>query len=352
MTFLPPHILRKDFTLMSKPVIILGAGASKDYVSPDVNRRDLSWQPPVTNELFGRNVFDEFLEMYPAIKHLAGDVLSKVPHRMSLEEYLTEIKEHKAATDVNRQKQIVSLGFYLQQLFQRISDKYGKQNINNYNTLIAKINDHGGEACVVNFNYDKLLEQNISDIVDKVDQYVVGAIKVIKIHGACDWVYTLPNMFNEDRETYDFFMQNPWFETMSTNNTPSLSQVFRNLGNNSYKQSYQGRFANFYPAIAIPVTKDKFICPEEHINHLKAALAATNRILIIGWNAGDPHLLELIKQNVNQQTDVTIVSRNSDSAKAISKKMEGIKLLTFIPSEQEGFSNFMRSDEIDKFLAA
>lgn len=335
---------------MSKPIIILGAGASKDYIHSQFNRRSVDWQPPLTNDLFGRNVFDQFLEKYPQVKHLAADALTKVPGRMTLEAYLSDIKEKRAATDANRQKQLVALGFYLQQLFQKVSSEYGGQPLNNYNSLIAKINDHGGEALIVNFNYDKLLEQNIPEIKDRVDQYVGGAIKVIKIHGACDWTYTLTNMFNEDREPYDFFMQNPWFETMPGNDQPKLTEVFRAQEPNSYKQNYQGQFWNFYPAVAIPITKDKFICPESHLQHLKSALASTNKILIIGWNAGDPQLLGLIKENITQPVSVTIVSENYDIALAISKKMESIELLKLIPSSQAGFSNFMRSEEIDNFL--
>lgn len=328
----------------------MGAGASKDYIRPQLNRKSADWKPPLTNDMFGRNVFDQYLDKYPEVKHLAADALTKVPERMSLEDYLSDIKENKAATDANRQKQLVALGFYLQQLFQKISSEYGNQHLNNYVSLITKIKDNGGKALIINFNYDKLLEQNIPGIKDRISQYLEGAIKVIKIHGACDWTYSLQNMFNENRDPYDFFMQNPWFETKSENTQPKLTEEFRGLGFESYKQNYQGQYWNFYPAVAIPITKDKFICPEKHITHLKSELAATDRILIIGWSAGDPQLLGLLEENIKKTTSVLIVSRNFDSASAIGKKMESNKLLKITPSGYEGFSNFMRSEEIDKFL--
>ncbi len=334
---------------MSKPVIILGAGASFDYVHSPFNRKDNAWKPPLTNELFGRNVFDEFLDKYPEVKLLASDAVTKVPDRMTLEMYLTEIKEKKADKDENRQRQLVALGFYLQQLFQRVSQHYGNQPLNNYRSLIEKIKDNGGEATIVNFNYDKLLEQNVPNIKDRINHYIEGPIKIIKIHGACDWVYLLDNMFNVD-ETYNFFMQNPRFSSSTNIKPPKLSEVSRELSFDSYKQNYNGQLINFYPAVAIPITKDKFICPDSHIGYLKKALAETNKILIIGWSAGDPQLLNLIKENVKQTVYVTIVAEGYDIAVEIGKKIKNSNLLQLKPSKQNGFSSFMRSEEIDQFL--
>jgi hypothetical protein len=332
-----------------KPVIIVGAGASYDYVHTDHLVRSNDWRPPLTNDLFNVRKYESVLLKYPETMELASDALRKIPHMMSFEEYLTGIRDKRASTDANRQRQLVSLSFYLQHLFHDISANYGSQPTNNYRALLGAIKDNGGEACIVSFNYDNLLEQNIPEINDKIDSYLNSAVKVIKPHGSYDWVYPISLDSYYKKSSYEFLMDNPWYITMPENQNPQLYPLRKLHHSNKYFDRQYGQ--RFYPAIAIPLAnKESYVCPDSHVKHLTAAINNTDRILIIGWKAGDKNLVSLLEKEIRRQVRVTVVSSGSKSASEIIKKLEHIPQITFVASNKEGFTNFLRSEESDEFF--
>ncbi|MDO8269122.1 MAG: hypothetical protein Q7T54_00435 [Candidatus Levybacteria bacterium] len=336
---------------MSYPLVVLGAGASFDYIDPNHNTGELNWVPPLTDDLLNFKRFKDTISKFPHVGDLFADAIRKVPSRMTLEEYLTEIKNGKASTDRNRQIQLNALGFYLQELFTIISDRYGHQRVNNYNALIGLIKDNGGEACIVNFNYDNLLEENIESIDNTIASYIAGSIKVIKLHGGCDWVSYHYSLFPIEMDSYHFLISEPWYFTLPGITQPKLMNQRRLLGD-PYRYHNGERDALLFPAVAIPVAnKEVYICPEDHLQNLHVALAKTDRILIIGWSAGDPNLIQILEQNIKKQTKVLIVTRSEESGSDIVKKLEHIKFFKFKISKTGSFTNFLKSDEADSFFA-
>src|SRR3990167_963007 len=80
-----------------------------------------------------------------------------------------------------------------------------------------------------------------------------------------------------------------------------------------------------FPALAIPlIGKHKYICPERHIRELEQNLKKVDRILIIGWRAEDPALLETIKRYLPPEMSykVLVVSGTLEGAKKIAKKVQ------------------------------
>src|SRR3990172_5221628 len=148
---------------MSNPVVILGAGASYDFVSLENNtlsvpERD-QWKPPLSNELFSPRRFVSILSEFPQVRNLASKALTAVPARMSLEEFLTKEKEEKSTTHSEVQKELISLAFYLQELFKKVTLQ-NDLGINNYNTIIRFLRENhtsgNGQATLITFNYDGL----------------------------------------------------------------------------------------------------------------------------------------------------------------------------------------------------
>jgi hypothetical protein len=341
---------------MPHPLIIFGAGASYDYSL-------LGKIAPLTKQLVDNEfLHSDLLEKYTG----SGDLLSEIIHQVrannrNFEEVLAEIKERTKDSQQMR-AHFVALEFYLKELFKRISLK--KQAINNYKALINHINTYSnGKALVVSFNYDSLFEDSLlSGKPKKMDDYTTGNIKIFKLHGSHDWTYI--HRFSElERKHlgikdygigggFDFCLKNPDF----------LEQIKKKEGY-EYPPIHEKEFedekerSDFFqfPAIAMPLTgKDSYISPPNHNKKLEQGLSEVDRILIIGWRAGDPLLLKTLKNHLPAMGyKIFIISNTKDSAEKIAdtvKKALGITYGGVVFARGGGFSGFIASDTPTKFF--
>ncbi len=338
------------------PVIIIGAGASTDYINRDYNTKPDGYIPPLSNNLFDPKRFEKWMNKRPEISGLVADALTYVPHKFTIEQYLTKIRAESKENE-SRKKQLLSMMYYLQDLFFDISENYGNQTSNNLKALINKINDKiynsNGAACFISFNYDILLEQNLTEYIsDSLDSYIRNQIRVIKPHGSCDWVYYIESHFNEIKDPYKHVLSYTNFLEAIENQKLSLSPRRRTKNFMfSYTFSNENGRANYCPALALPLeNKQKFICPQSHIDKMVEALKQTDRILIVGWRANDKNLKLLIAENIQPGTKVKIVSGKKSSAEEIKNNLVDLKSAIFDISEKKGFSDFMKSGECDDFL--
>jgi len=74
----------------------------------------------------------------------------------------------------------------------------------------------------------------------------------------------------------------------------------------------------------------------------------TRKILIIGWKAGDPFILEKLK-DIKNPIELVVVSKDKTEAKEVAKI---VGMNTQIKSEVlcDGFSNFIGSLECREFF--
>ena len=139
-----------------------------------------------------------------------------------------------------------------------------------------------------------------------------------------------------------------------------LHSPFENLGPNykpsdictdTYVQnSSEGGEFHRFPALAVPAGETKtFVCPNSHIEVLKKELAKTDRILVIGWKAGDPHLLNLIKECVTQPTSLFIVSGSKDGVDKVMGKFKPYGKFSLM-GQENGFSSFIHRDSCATFF--
>ena len=268
---------------MSKPVVILGAGASHDYIREDLilDPSLRKFQPPLTDKLFRTALLVKAVKNYPELEDLISTTEAAIQHGRGLEEYLSEIK----TKNKERQSQIVALQFYLHDLFQSITEKY-RQPSNNYNSLIREIKDAGnGEACIATFNYDSLIERALffaEPIFPKKDRnindYIRGPIKLIKLHGSCDWVHILKDEWGDIKEdygsSYKFLVKNPDYlrDQFKTKDKDIL--VKEDFVDTYENMHFGSRKIHYHPAIMVPLAEkeDSFVCPNQHIDVLKNAL--------------------------------------------------------------------------------
>lgn len=335
---------------MSYPLIILGAGASCDYVHPDnisPNKKSSVWRPPLTNELFSPR-FNGLINEFPELKNLTATVTADIRNGLNFEESLKNIQT-KILSNKNRASELRALQFYLQKLFVLISDQYGHEPSNNYRALINEIKDKFGKVCIVNFNYDNLLEETLDgEINNHIDSYINGSIKIFKIHGGCDWVYPFDQyaeLFNQISDPYKALIEDPEYPDRHHKNFENIPIL--KLGGQYQKGNGAGKKFNYYPAIAIPLlNKNEFVCPASHINLLRKELGKINKILIIGWKAGDYHLLELLKENIQPNLPLWIVvggENGKQDMQSIRDKMKEYIAHQDAGEEVGGFSKFIRS---------
>ncbi len=354
---------------MAYPLIILGAGAAHDFlrISRQNDQHILNaWKPPLTNNIFDTNLFSQIIGKYEDVKQLASavsnltDSTSTIP--FDFEKYLTELESKYPE---NNYKKIIALRFYLAELFSKISFHFYRHT-NNHNHLIYEVQNRGLKACIVNYNYDTLLEKNISSIhsSDKIDSYIQGDIKVIKMHGAHNWLYT-PEITITKTGVYDFFILGgkEMYEKYKdhevySNTIRSFDFNKEEFNLNVYRENKENGFPGgswlyYLPAIAIPIgTKGNHVCPKTHIDCLIEQLKQVDRILIIGWRAQDEYLLTLLKKYLQANVKLTIVSGGNSLVNDFIEKVKNLPQIevTNITFYSAGYTEFMVKKNYETFF--
>jgi hypothetical protein len=350
---------------MSYPLIILGAGASFDsdiperYYDPQIIVTMRNHTPPVTKDLFNRTQepIKIALDKYQEVSQLATHANRRIAATQDLESYLEGIVKI-APNNKDRYKELIGLRFYLADLFKVISEKF-HQSENNYLALLKEIQDKSeGRACFINFNYDFLLEKNIPSIAnaDEIEKLITGNIKIIKIHGSCNWLFNPQINLKSDiiNNGYDYYInqaesifQEDLIEIMPTF-SKDLKWSYYKKKNNSFLYEY----VFYMPALAVPLPGDlkHIICPDSHIKVMKNCIEQADRILIIGWQGNDSYLVNLIKEKIgNKNIRLYVVSRDKNNADKITSKFSDTKF-EIKGCSSNGFSVFLQSQELDNFF--
>lgn len=318
-------------------VIILGAGASYDYVQPIFRGGDFI-PPPMTDHIFDKSYVDKIEKSfsYLRINDLISAVAPKIKlNNKSLEEFMSEYLDYDQRCEFQ---------FLLRDLFGFISNKYYDKN--NYSALKNYILKYNYEACIATFNYDTLLEQSLFENgkLKTISDYVRENIKVVKLHGSCDW-----SCVNRKSDIEDQYLgiKND-LEYLKAHSKMVTGFPICDFDDNFVRES-----KNFhsFPAIAIPTKESKdFICPKEHLEVLASFLQFTEKILIIGWKAGDKKFVDFLESNIQKKTSVAIVSGTKGDISQVKEQLRHIKNLDLDFMEKEGFSKFVEDDECDKFF--
>jgi len=346
---------------MAYPLIILGAGASYDY-SPSGGLGRIA---PLTKDLAEDKFFHPgFLDRYRGAGNLLLEMIYQVrSNKRGFEEALTEFLK-KSKNSIEMQRRFVSLEFYLRDLFKEISspnDTTRKfHQVNNYQGLLNRMDTYANrQGIVATFNYDSLFENELGlQQPERMIDYISNDLKIIKLHGSHDWAYinrqskTVSDELR-NKTSYEKCIANPEFFNQIKNGkneeSPPIHEKEFNI--NSERKHFC-----LFPALAIPlIGKHKYICPERHIRELEQNLKKVDRILIIGWRAEDPALLETLKRYLPPEMSykVLVVSGTLEGAKKIAKKVQqglGIVNEFYIQARGDGFSGFIRDEASHAFF--
>ena len=181
-------------------LVIFGAGASYDsYADIPVEIQEPS-RPPLANQLFDdRKLFRTILKDFPGILPLVTRLSKPSP---SLEEELESVQSDNRPITAQR---LAAIRFYLRSIMWSVEQQWaGKHGgVTNYKTLLDDIEQwrsaNNERVCLVTFNYDKMLEDALSEIGVKcssIQDYISHPIyKVIKLHGSVDWAHPVGLQF-------------------------------------------------------------------------------------------------------------------------------------------------------------
>jgi len=194
---------------------ILGAGASFDSVGhlrppnlgPDIEED----RPPLAKDLFAnRREFVRAMQDFHECKALASILR---PDGVSVEGELAKIQE-LAVSNVYppAHKELMAVRFYLQLDISECELRWGSRHhgITNYATLLREIERwriEGGEphVCFVTFNYDRMLEHAIAQVldfkIDRMSSYSQQHYSILKLHGSTNWAHPITGIGNPEEYT-------------------------------------------------------------------------------------------------------------------------------------------------------
>lgn len=362
---------------MSYPLIILGAGASFDYLSKDEEEQMKSkgfLKFPLTSQLCRAGYFDylqkkidkihelnpminsviikEIKEVFKGGESHIRKIISSLNTAENLEENVSDIwKTAKGDNNKDRLRQLIGFVYYLQFLFYFLSKEFGGKSGNNYDRLVNKISDFLGkykdsQVLIVNFNYDLLLDNAINDL----DEQLKGRLVYIKIHGSCDrcWIC-------DPRVDKNGGLRMPFVNLLSRteliHNFAEYQNEFFEKGPQNYdmvelcKMKENGKAITIRPALVLPFflkNECGFPCSEGDLQLLNFHLPNIDRILTIGWSAKDNDFIELIKKYKSSEMPLFVVGGSNDDIDSVFSRLN--KFGNFSRSANcVGFGNFLNS---------
>jgi hypothetical protein len=171
---------------MAKLIVVLGAGASYDCASTNVNP-DLSMRPPLVKDLFDTR-FQDILHEYPLAEQVAPDVrVALQGGAIALEAFLRE--ELRDSPYPHLRSSYLALPLYLQHLFWQVGDSYALQP-DNYDRLVMECL-RLDRVTFMTLNYDTILDRRLAirDPLASFDDYVKPGRSwgLVKLHGSINW---------------------------------------------------------------------------------------------------------------------------------------------------------------------
>lgn len=312
-------------------IVVLGAGASADSVSPHVTVTDPQRRPPVVRELFAER-FADILNNYPMAQFAAADVRRLDQTSISIEEFLRE-QYAGSSVDLTRRK-LLSVPLYLQDVMLSVSFDHAPQP-DNYDLLISYVFDLLAETDLnvlfVTLNYDLILDRRLDQItaLDTLESYADPDRRwaLIKLHGSVDWgrmVMTRPTMGGltnppaDIEVSGDIVLARGRLAELSAPMAGSRLDTLRSRDIPPHGRSL------LYPALSAPLgEEDELSCPPEHFGYLQNELQVADNLhlLVIGYSAVDLEVLRLLRDTSTPIKSFGIVNQDETTGQQVAQRL-------------------------------
>lgn len=331
--------------------VIAGAGASFDVSEdlPDANKL------PLVNDLFASrpefiNALREHPKSAPIVDRMRREI--KMNRDFSLEDELARVAK-EAIQNRELQRSLLALRFYLKDAIEgtQFSVERLTAGIDNYLTLLRKLsawrNEMDKTVAIATFNYDTLIEKALEATVgnisllggNRLDNYVSDPNwKLFKLHGSTNW----------SRSAY---VANIGFVS------PTPDMAIRSAAEIEVSTS---RIIDtdpvhvddevIFPAISVPTTSKTFFeCPPDHRRAFENCIGLTSHLLLVGWKAAEPHVLDILQSRMPAEAPVTVVDSAAGSPTVLRNLGQDFLRTRPVFRFTNGFSEFV-SSEIDDWI--
>jgi hypothetical protein len=337
-------------------LVILGAGASYDSVAelPPGSSGPLTERPPLADELFGtRTVFREAVRRFPSCHEIVP--LLRDRGGKSLEEVLAELAL-EATVYPKRHQQLMAVRYYIQFVLRQVEEPWlweRATNVTNHKLLYDQIRRWVGPGlpiATVTFNYDTLVEHALAAngcALQSMDQYVADdRYTLFKLHGSANWFRKVAHRVSGAPDT-DHQWQWAEFNMRHAEEIELLDEYGLSP---TYPSGFEAD-GPVVPAIAIPVaSKAAFECPSQHVEKLRELLPQVSRVVIVGWKAGERHLLDLMARGLPPDVPALVVCGNTKAGEATVEQLQRHNVPLTFTVANEGFSGMVVRRTLDRFF--
>lgn len=332
-------------------LVVFGAGASFDVSGPGNTVLNGRLRPPLASHLFeGR--FAEELRRYPGAATLAQRLAGT--GGTALESRLREYSEHS-----NQELRDCFKGLppYFHDLLSKCTAGYVDFPGAYSSFVVQAAGETSHNIMAISLNYDCLFERALTLYRPSVyrfsnlDEYCADnmRVKVVKPHGSVTWRRSMGDVrLSWDRAFDEFDLSAPLDHSMvrvSVDSEPIADVTHQNQ--------------RWYPVLTAPLAGKKesdFVCPDSHIQALRAFAPTADKIAFIGTSGYDDHVLGVITnalgadwrglvQFVGDHTVTDVAARIEVAIPQVRPK-QARPSWTFA----EGFASYTRSDAFREFL--
>ncbi len=280
---------------MKRAVVLLGAGASAD-VSNGASTETLQWKPPLAAELFSQRAHTDFREQlygYRGAQTLSALLIRDAEAgTLDLEERLRSFANHQSEVVQRHFKDVPP---YLRDVLWACSRNYVRIPGCYIELVHELLQGTPHEVVFIVLNYDDLLEQALQQAdpsyrFENLSDYghEARAGKVFKLHGSIDWVAPIGSVDRSWEDRVDL---------LDPALPPGLIQIDRT--EDAIKNVIvDGQ--RLYPVLTAPLAGKKpgaMVCPTAHVQGAEAALAACDKLLVVGWSGRDGDVLDLLSRS-------------------------------------------------------
>jgi hypothetical protein len=267
-----------------------------------------------------------------------------------------EILQSESEQDAERKRQLAAVRWYLQFVVSQFDIEWTSvsEGITNYVTLLDQLRRCRGTSPIllVTFNYDRMIEEALSSLaisVESLESYLKhDGFKLFKLHGSVNWGREVETQIEAAKTGHVWTVIS---ELVDRASELEVSDRYRALPYTTRPVALS-EGVPLFPAVAIPVeTKRAFECPAEHLECLRANLAAVRKILIVGWRGTEAHFLALLRDHLTNEVDIEAVLGSRDDSEAVLADIgnAGIKFVG-TPSSL-GFTDYVLRRDAEGFFS-
>ena len=360
-------------------LVVLGAGASFDFSRgyPAGQSIDpLAWRPPLTDSLVADCAHNrDLLNAVPG--RAASSLITEVRRRLSLSSAptLESILDDLSKSNGLRARELLAFRMYLQALLRKCSSE-GIDEVagdTNHALLVRHLEmwrkPRNEPVLYVTFNYDSILEEALTSDLGwqpgGIESYLErDEFQLFKLHGSWNWSqitdvechYPGGDGGDDDPELRRALLDNAAAfdgKEYGTIQVTGNTDWQRFTARVRWQETRRSVWA--LPALAVPLgSKARFTCPQSHVDILARYLPKIDRILAIGWKAGEPAFVDLLR-HAKPDTVLRVVDPseqvNLNMVRNLMRKGVPLKPRRVTrPVRPMTFSEFVR-DELQEYLA-